>query len=57
MDLDKKKTGIFRWLVSMSDYKRGLLGIGRGVHSTECPSSCSLNNRCEAQTVKSECYT
>lgn len=36
MDLDKKKCGVFRWLVSISKYKRKLLGPGRGMRFTEC---------------------
>ena len=34
--------GIFRWLESMSEYKRGLLGLGGGMQSTECHFSSFL---------------
>ena len=37
MDHDEK--AISRWLVSMSDYKSGLLGLSGGMHSTEHHSS------------------
>lgn len=36
MDVDEKKSGTFRSLVSMSEYKRRLLGLGEGMRSTEC---------------------
>ena len=39
MILMKKKSGIFMWLVSMSEYKSGLLGLGGGMRSTERLSS------------------
>ena len=30
---------IFRWLVSTSEYDRGLLGLGRGMRSTDCSTN------------------
>lgn len=33
--MDKTKSGIISWLASMSEYKKGLLGPGGGMHSTE----------------------
>lgn len=34
MDADLK-SGVFEWLVSMRGSKRGLLGFGRVMHSTD----------------------
>lgn len=39
MDFNEKNAGVFRWLESLSEYTRGLLGLGTGLHSTECHSS------------------
>ena len=36
-----QKSGVFRWLVSMSEYKRDVLGLDRGMPSTWCSSSYS----------------
>ena len=39
MDLDlEKKSAVFSWLVSMNEFKMGLLGLGGGMHSSECHS-------------------
>ena len=32
----EKKSCKFRWLVSMSEYKQGLFGLGGGMRSIEC---------------------
>lgn len=43
MDLnEKKKSDVFRWLVSMSQYKTGLFGLGKVIHILVCycTSSC-----------------
>lgn len=37
MNLDEK-TAVFRWLPSMSEYRRGVLVIVAGMRSTECQS-------------------
>lgn len=43
MDLnEKKKSDVFRWLVSMSQYKTGLFGLGRVIHYTEYHSRLLL---------------
>ena len=45
MDFDKKK-GVFQWLLSLSEQNRGMLGLGRGLHSHE-----SLSTNCQALTM------
>ena len=39
MDREENKPGVCRWLVSLSEYYIGLLGLRRGVCSSECLSS------------------
>lgn len=33
--MEKRKSSIISWLASMSEYKKGLLGPGGGMHSTK----------------------
>lgn len=42
LKITTKNPPVYRRLVSTSDNKRGLLGLGRGIHFTEC--HCSLKN-------------
>ena len=39
MDLDEKKLGTLGWLVSVSEYRREVLGLGAGMGSAGCHSS------------------